>query len=378
VTGDRSVIARIACLALAIATGIPAHAEDIRIPVLVPLTGILALEGTSQRNGALLAISHPPEGVKAHAEVADTGAAPELAVTALEKALDPGTPLAVVASMFGPQILAMLPIGAERKVPLITISGSVAVTEQNNPYVFRFFPSDRVVKLAQARYVVETLKKTRPAVVYQTTSYGQGGMKVLETEFARLGVNPVFSEGVDVSVKDLLPVLTRAREAGPDVLVLQLHAPATALIVKQAGPMGLDLPIVAGSAIGQPATAALLEPKELAGVCAESASSPISGGSPALQTFVGDYRKSFHSEPDAYALAQYDGTEMILAAVKSGADTPEAMRQALASMSYDGLAMTYKSDGHGNMAHSAVILCYDGASRVPRIVQRYDNLDASM
>jgi branched-chain amino acid transport system substrate-binding protein len=372
------VIARIACLALAAAVAAPAHAQDIRVPVLVPLTGILALEGTSQRNGALLAISHPPEGVAAHAEVADTGAAPELAVTALEKALDPGTPVAVVASMFGPQILAMLPIGAERKVPLITISGSVAVTAQNNPYVFRFFPSDAVVKLAQARYVVETLKKQRPAIVYQTTSYGQGGMKVLETEFARLGVNPVFSEGVDVSVKDLLPVLTRAREAGPDVLVLQLHAPATALIVKQAGPMGLDLPIVAGSAIGQPATAALLEPKELAGVCAESASSPISGGSPALEKFVADYRQTFHSEPDAYALAQYDGTEMMLAAVKSGATTPEAMRQALATTSYAGLAMTYKSDGYGNMAHSAVILCYDGASRVPRIVQRYDNIDAPM
>jgi len=372
------MIARIACLCLAVAIADPAQAQEIRIPVLVPLTGILALEGTSQRNGALLAISHPPEGVRAHAEVADTGAAPELAVTALEKALDPGTPVAVVASMFGPQILAMLPIGAERKVPLITISGSVAVTEQNNPYVFRFFPSDRVVKLAQARYVVETLKKTRPAIVYQTTSYGQGGMKVLEAEFTRLGAKPVFSEGVDVSVKDLLPVLTRARQAGPDVLVLQLHAPATALIIRQAAGMGLGLPIVSGSAIGQPATAALLEPKELAGVCAESASSPISGGSPALETFVGDYRQTFHAEPDAYALAQYDGTEMMLAAVKSGAATPEAMRQALASMSYDGLAMTYKSDGHGNMAHSAVILCYDGASRVPRIIQRYDNLDASM
>lgn len=372
------MIPRIASLLLAIALAAPAHAQEIRIPVLVPLTGILALEGTSQRNGALLAISHPPEGVTARAEVADTGAAPELAVTALEKALDPGTPVAVVASMFGPQILAMLPIGAERKVPLLTISGSVAVTEQNNPYVFRFFPSDAVVKIAQARYVVDVLTKTRPAIVYQTTAYGQGGKKVLEETFGKLGVKPVFSEGVDISVKDLLPVLTRARGTDPDVLVLQLHAPATALIIKQAAAMGLGLPIVSGSAIGQPATAALLEPKELAGVCAESASSPISGGSAALQKFVADYRQTFNSEPDAYALAQYDGTKMMLAAVKSGAATPEAVRQALATMSYDGLAMSYKSDGHGNMAHSAVILCYDGAGRVPKIAQTYDNIDPSM
>jgi branched-chain amino acid transport system substrate-binding protein len=272
----------------------------------------------------------------------------------------------------------MLPIGAERKVPLITISGSVAVTEQNNPYVFRFFPSDAVVKVAQARYVVETLKKTRPAIVYQTTAYGQGGKKVLEETFSKLGATPVFSEGVDTSVKDLLPVLTRARAADPDVLVLQLHAPSTALVIKQAAAMGLGLSVVSGSAIGQPATAALLEPKELAGVCAESASSPISGGSPALEKFTAEYRQTFAGEPDAYALAQYDGTEMMLAAVKAGATTPEAMRQALAAGTYAGLATTYKSDGRGNMAHSAVILCYDGASRVPKIVQSYDNIDAAM
>jgi branched-chain amino acid transport system substrate-binding protein len=34
--------------------------------------------------------------------------------------------------------------------------------------------------------------------------------------------------------------------------------------------------------------------------------------------------------------------------------------------------MTYKSDGSGNMAHSAVIVCFDGTSRVPKVVKHYD------
>jgi branched-chain amino acid transport system substrate-binding protein len=140
----------------------------------------------------------------------------------------------------------------------------------------------------------------------------------------------------------------------------------------------VHLPIVAGSAIHQPATAALLEPAELAGVCAESASSPISPGTPEMAQFVGDYRARFHTEPDAYAAAQYDGVEMVLDAVKSGATTPEAVRKWLASQSYHGLAMTYRSDGHGNMAHSAVILCFDGKTRIPNIVERYDDLDQPM
>jgi branched-chain amino acid transport system substrate-binding protein len=38
--------------------------------------------------------------------------------------------------------------------------------------------------------------------------------------------------------------------------------------------------------------------------------------------------------------------------------------------------MSYISDGKGNMAHDAVIICYDGKSRVPNIRQRYQNVDA--
>jgi branched-chain amino acid transport system substrate-binding protein len=39
--------------------------------------------------------------------------------------------------------------------------------------------------------------------------------------------------------------------------------------------------------------------------------------------------------------------------------------------------MTYKSDGFGNMAHSAEIVCYDGKTRIPKVVKRYDNVDAA-
>ena len=138
--------------------------------------------------------------------------------------------------------------------------------------------------------------------------------------------------------------------------------------------MGLGIPIVAGSAMHQPSTAALVEPGELRNVCAESASSPVSGGGAAMEKWAADYRAAFNTEPDAFALAQYDGTMMALEAAAKGARTPDAMRQALGSTAHDGLAMRYQSDGKGNMAHSAVILCYDGASRTPRIVKRYDNV----
>jgi branched-chain amino acid transport system substrate-binding protein len=362
-------------LAALVLAPLAVRAEELAVPVLVPLTGFLSLEGQSQRNGALLALDRPQGGFTIRHPVADTGVSPEVAVNQLEKALE-AKPVAIIASMLGTQMLAMLPIAAESKVPLITISGTAKITELGNPWVFRFFPGDNVVKVAHARYVAEMLGKKRPAIIYQSNAYGQSGLQYLTLAFAQLGITPVFSEGVDVAVKDLLPVLSKAKAAGADVIVSHLHAPSTALLIKQMASGDVNLPIVSGSAAATPSTAALLDPVELQGVCAESASLPVAPDSPAGERFLADYRKTYGIDPDAYALAQYDGATMVLDAMASGARTPAALRAALAAGSYKGIAMTYRSDGAGNMAHSAIIACYDGTGRAPKMARRYDDIAA--
>jgi len=360
-----------AILSLALFCG-PAFAEVPRIPVLVPVTGFLSLEGTAQRNGAVMAL----EADKSVAyEVSDTGTSPEVAVNAMERALRDVHVAAIVGPILGTQMLAMLPLAAEYEVPLVTISGTAKLTEMGNPWIFRFFPGDAVTKVAHARYVVEELGRKRPAILYQTTAYGQSGRGHLEVTFQSLGAAPVYQEGLDVSVKDMTPALTKAMTANPDVLVLHMHSGSTALLIRQARAQGIDLPVVAGSAMHQPTTAALLEPPELAGVCAETGSSPISGGSPEMERFTADYRARFGGEPDAFALAQYDATRMLLVARHAGPTGGAPLRDWLASHEFKGLAMTYKSDGKGNMAHDAVIVCYDGKSRIPQVVKRYEGVD---
>ncbi len=352
-----------------------ARAETPHIPILVPVTGFLSLEGTSQRNGAVMALEQAIAAKsRVSYEISDTATSPEVAVNAMERALREVHTAAVVGPILGTQMLAMLPLAEEYEVPLVTISGTARLTEMGNPWIFRFFPGDAVTKVAHARYVVEELGRTRPAILYQTTAYGQSGRGHLETVFRSLGAEPVYEEGLDVSIKDMTPVLAKAMAAHPDVLVLHLHSTSTALLVRQARAHGIDLPIVAGSAMHQPATAAILESAELKDVCAETGSSPISGGSPGLERFTAAYRAAFGSEPDAFALAQYDATRMVLAALEDGATSGTAMRDWLASHAFDGLAMTYRSDGTGNMAHDAVIVCYDGKSRVPQVVKRYESV----
>ena len=362
-----------AALVATLATLPHARAQtEVNFPVLVPITGFLSLEGTSQRNGAVLAIRNAPAGVKVVSEVTDTGVSPEGATTALERALSRGKVSAVAASMLGTQMLAMLPVALENKVPLTTVSGTAAITERNNPYVFRFFPGDAVAKAAHVRYAVEDLKKRRFALVYQTTAYGQSGRGHILEQLKKLGLTPVMEEALEPSVKDMSPVVGKVAAAQPDAILLHLHSAPTALFIKQVANARLGLPIIAGSAMHQPPTAALLEPAELKDVCAETNASPISGGTPEMEQFLRQYREQFKSEPDGFAVGQYDATMMVLNAAARGAKTADEIQKALAGTSYKGLAMTYKSDGRGNMAHTAVMICYDGLSRTPKVVKRYE------
>lgn len=350
-------------------------ADKMDIPILVPVTGFLSLEGTAQRNGAIQAFENAPEGLSVGYEVSDTATSPEVAVNAMKRALGRGNPVAMGAPIFGTQMLAMLPLAKMHGIPLLTVSGTAKLTEVGNDYIFRFFPGDAVVKVAHAKFAVEELGAKKPALLYQTTSYGQSGRAHLDRILKDIGAPLVYEEALSPKVKDLTPALKKALATNPDVILLHLHSGPTALAVRQLRALGSKLPVVAGSAMHQPTTAALLEPKELEYVCAETASSPISGGTVNFKAFASQFRQMFSTEPDAFAVAQYDAISMALTAIKDGADTKQKVRDWLANNTYQGLAMKYKSDGKGNMAHDAIIVCYDGVTRFPEIVKRYGNVD---
>jgi ABC-type branched-subunit amino acid transport system substrate-binding protein len=55
--------------------------------------------------------------------------------------------------------------------------------------VFRFLPNDREIKVAHARYVVDTIKAKKIALIGDTTAYGQGGYNLLKEIFESLATS---------------------------------------------------------------------------------------------------------------------------------------------------------------------------------------------
>jgi branched-chain amino acid transport system substrate-binding protein len=364
-------LVRSTCVVVGALVSSSALAIDVSIPIVMPITGFLSVEGGAQRNGALMALERAPANVKVHSQIYDTGTSATGAAAALDRALSARPAIAVAASIFGTEMVAMMPVAKEFKVPLLTISGLSRITESDNPYIFRFLPNDREIKVAHARYVVEKLDKKKIALVGDLTAYGQGGFKLLQEYFAKLGAKPVLEDSVAPDAKDMSPLLRKIRDSGADVIVIHTVAQPMSLIVKQARVSGIDLPIVTGSSLVEPHITALFEPKELANICAETPSVPEARATPEMKTWADAYKAKFGLEPDGLALGQYDAVMMALTLIAGGADTPEKLMAGFHGTTYKGVAMTYKSNGKGDMAHDADIVCWNGTSRIPSVAAHY-------
>ena len=349
-----------------------ASADEVYLPIVMPITGFLSVEGASQRNGAVMAIEDAPAGVNIRYEIFDTGTSATGAATALERALNSGDAVAVPSTVFGTEMVAMAPIAQEYEVPLLTISGLTKLTHSGNPYIFRFLPNDGEIKVAQVHYAIEEMGRRKPALITDNTAYGQGGRAHMVEILEKMGVPIAYQEEIAFNQQDMTPLVDKIQRSEADVIFLHMVSHPMALIVKQARALGIDLPIVTSSSMVAPTATALVEPADLAGVCGETPSAPEAGGTPRIQEWADRYRERFGVEPDGLALAQYDGVAMAIDLIaKSGVTTAEQMREALASGTYEGVAKTYKSDGNGDMAHDADVVCYDGTSRIPTVARHY-------
>jgi branched-chain amino acid transport system substrate-binding protein len=90
-----------------------------------------------------------------------------------------------------------------------------------------------------------------------------------------------------------------------------------------------------------------------------------------MKAWADAYKAKFGLEPDGLALGQYDAVMMALSLIAGGADTPEKLMAGFHATTYKGVAMTYKSNGKGDMAHDAEIVCWNGTSRIPTTAARY-------
>lgn len=342
-------------------------AEDapIKIGASISLTTDFALAGIQQKGGIELAVQDvnaaggvPGLGNNRKVEIAfgDNAMSPTTAINALNRILS-DKPVAVMLSVRGTHVLPQLPLLQKAKVAGLTLSGTVKVTRQNNPYVFRFYPHDGINKPALTRFIVEKLQKKRVGVFFSAEDYGASGRDETVKTLKELGLEPVAVESHQPTDKEFSAQLDKFRAARADIIVLQTFQAPSALILKQARQLGLNIPFALSSQSIAGSALKLVEPADIEGDYAETAVlDPMFSSAPAVQEWTQKFEKRFGFTPDYQALLDYDATRMLLKAIEVYGPDPAAISSGLRKLKYQGLATTYQSDEEGNTSHEVSIV----------------------
>jgi branched-chain amino acid transport system substrate-binding protein len=227
----------------------PKPMGQVKIGVIIPLTGDASLYGQSVKKGIDLAVEKAAKdyGVSFEVIYEDSKLDPKLAVLALQKLISVDGVKYVIGFSSG-ETLAMCKIADSNKTVLISSASSPDVTTNCGDYTFRNFPSDTyqgkelAVKISEKGY-----KKV--GVLYISNSYGVG----LKDEFVKNFPGNISGiESHESSGSDFKTQLTKLKATYPDALVLISQIVEGSIVLKEKTDLDFKIPVFASETMKDP------------------------------------------------------------------------------------------------------------------------------
>lgn len=343
-------------------------AEDIKIALVAPFTGLGSILGEYIKKGALLAVDEinatgGVDGAKINLIIYDDQADPSIAANVVRRALFDDKVVAVFGPNMSSAVLGVHTLAQQSKIPMLVgaTSPSFRYTNVGNDYLFRLRADDGVKVAQQVKYAVETLKIKKPGIIYGSTDYCTAALKVAQEGFDKYGIKIVAAEQMREGDKDATGQILSLKKAGFDGLIGLTHEPEAAVVVKLMRQLQIDVPIIGFSAWGVPAFT------DLAGVAAIGVYS-VQGFNPAdtdpvVVKFVDDYKKKWKSEPSDPSQCYYDGIYLVAKAIKIAGTTDGAkLAEVLTELTHTGVQGPLKCDEHHNFTNVCYISQFDGST----------------
>jgi branched-chain amino acid transport system substrate-binding protein len=341
--------------------------QVVNLGCIFPMTGGSATFGTSGKNGVTMAVEEfntaggaTLNGVKTTINMViedDTGS-PEVGASAAQKLINQDKVIGIIGAIMSKVSLAVGPIAQAAGVPMISPTSTNEKVTLVGDYIFRACFIDPFQGTVMANYVWNTLKAKTAACLFDNgNDYPKGLAENFRKSFEALGGKIVAYEAFTDEDKtvDFKAQLTKIKAANPEFLYLPGYYGSTALILKQAREMGLNVPAGGGDGWDSADLVKIGGAAVEGGVFSNHFSKD--DPSPKVQAFVKAYTAKYGAAPDAFAALSYDGAGLFLDAFKTaGSIKGSDIRDAMKNTTFSGIAGAYKFDANRNPIKAAVIL----------------------
>ena len=336
--------------------------SDVKVGLVVPLSGLYARPSSVMKMGAEIGIDdvNAAGGIKAlggaklKLVLIDCGDSVEKAKNAAQRMVAQETDLvAATGAYLSSFTLAVTEVTERAKLPVLTLSYSDLITDRGYKYVFQTAAtasSQSEQGLPELMKLAESASGKKPktvAIVMDNTATSVATAKALKEKlFPKLGLQLVVDEVWTPPLSDATPLIQKVRAARPDLLFAMPNAVSDAkLLVEKMNEFGLGqgrIPTISFSiTIAEPDVLQSVKPEVMQGLMTIVANWGFKGH----ERLIAEVKKRYN-EPWATqnVISTYGDMWLMAAALeKAGRADKEAVAEALRTM--DGGPAKYYPGG---------------------------------
>jgi branched-chain amino acid transport system substrate-binding protein len=197
--------------------------NDFKIGIILPLTGEMAKYGKTISTASKMAvdeINSTSNGPKIKLVFEDDRIEPSLGVAAANKLINIDKVDVIIGPYASSVALAVAPIAEKNKIVMLSPGASSPKLTKSGEYIFRNCVSDVYEGSEMAKFVFNTLKLKKLAILNINNDFGNGLKKVFEENFVKLGGEILVSETYEQNNTDFRTQLLKIKSKKPQAIYL--------------------------------------------------------------------------------------------------------------------------------------------------------------
>ncbi len=321
-------------------------AEDLKIALVVPLSGRWARQGQLKKMGAEMAIAevNGQGGIKAlgGAKIvlreADAGDTVEKAVSAAQRALTREKISAGIGAWLSSFTLGVTEVAERLEVPWFTLSYADSITERGFKYTFQSSPVSSVQAEQALDLVLDLAKRhgqtiRKAALVGDNTAATVFFFKPLREKLLRAkGIELVVDEVWTPPLADATAIVQKVRSTQPDIIFYgATNFPDSIQVLQKVKELGVKTPIMGvGAWLVTPEYVKAVGKELLDNIMSVVAAHPLKGQEELVKRFTQRTGEPFMTQDPLMAYAHVWIIKEAAEAAKS--TDPKAIREAVARM----------------------------------------------
>jgi branched-chain amino acid transport system substrate-binding protein len=339
-------------------------AKEVKIGVVLPLTGPIAAFGQTSKGGLDIAYeqnSKLKNGDTIKLVILDDRGDKVEAATAVKRLLDKDGVTVILGEVASSNSMAMAPVAEKAKTPMITHASTNPRVTKGKKYVTRACFIDPFQGAVAAKYAMDNGFKTAVVVTDAKQDYSVGLSKAFKKAYEAAGGKIAKTVLINSGDKDFNAQVATIKAANPGIIAFTGYYPEGALLAKQARAMGVQAPFIGGDGVGFPELVKI-GGKDAEGFMYTDHFNEAAASSAEAKAYVDAFHKKHNKAADSMGALAADAYGMILSAMNAcidagkASDDKECINTNLrATKNYKGITGVININENGDAVKSAVV-----------------------